>query len=141
MKEKYADQDDDERELKMALSATTDQLAALMVVDNPATVATSGAPEDIDNDDNIVDAASDQQLDVLDMLTAAPLPGDNLTSATPVCAPYSALSPYKYRMKLVPDTMKKGKACKMALTVALGGLSMGPSPNPHIRWILRRPSG
>ncbi|KAJ1901928.1 hypothetical protein LPJ66_000384 [Kickxella alabastrina] len=194
MKEKYADQDDDERELKIALSAAggkcsvgaildtklaktaeasavasvdtverednnddddgnddpaseldeadaadvaasddavADQLAALMVADNPATIAMSGAPEDIDDDDDIVDAASDQQLDVLDMLTAAPLPGDNLASAIPVCAPYSALSAYKYRVKLVPGTMKKGKACKMALTVALGAADGNKPRSTH----------
>ncbi|KAJ1932962.1 hypothetical protein GGF37_006886, partial [Kickxella alabastrina] len=89
--------------------AVADQLAALMVADNPATVATSGAPEDSDDDDDIVDAASNQQLDVLDMLTAVPLPGNNLTSAIPVCAPYSALSAYKYRVKLVPGTMKRAR--------------------------------
>ncbi|KAJ1884840.1 hypothetical protein LPJ66_010415, partial [Kickxella alabastrina] len=110
----------DAADVVVSYDAIAGQLPPLMVANNPATVATSGAPEDSNNDDDIVAAASNQQLDVLDILTAAPLPGDNLTSAIPVCAPYSALSAYKYRLKFVPGMMKKGKVCKMALTVALG---------------------
>ncbi|KAJ2402059.1 hypothetical protein GGI23_000981 [Coemansia sp. RSA 2559] len=80
--------------------------------------ATDPIEEDIDPDEATVDLAIDQ-LGVLDTLTSAPLPGDNLAFAIPVCAPYSTLSSYKYRVKLVPGAMKKGKACKMALTVSV----------------------
>jgi predicted ribosome quality control (RQC) complex YloA/Tae2 family protein len=46
----------------------------------------------------------------LDAFIGRPLPGDELLSAIPVCAPWSALSTYKYKAKLQPGSMKKGKA-------------------------------
>jgi predicted ribosome quality control (RQC) complex YloA/Tae2 family protein len=46
----------------------------------------------------------------LDAFIGRPLPGDELLSAIPVCAPWSALSTYKYKAKLQPGATKKGKA-------------------------------
>ncbi|KAG0213333.1 hypothetical protein BGX28_004671 [Mortierella sp. GBA30] len=54
-------------------------------------------------------------LTVLDGLTGRPLPTDILQFAIPVCAPYGALQKYKYKVKLIPGTMKKGKAVKTAV--------------------------
>lgn len=48
-------------------------------------------------------------LSVLDSFTAKPIPEDILHFAIPVCAPYSALQRYKYKVKLVPGNGKKGK--------------------------------
>lgn len=45
----------------------------------------------------------------LDSLTANPLPEDILHFAIPVCAPYPALQKYKYKVKLTPGTLKRGK--------------------------------
>ncbi|KAJ2548306.1 hypothetical protein EV175_004878 [Coemansia sp. RSA 1933] len=168
MKEKYADQDDRERELRMALlgSKGNKQEAEDLIAratqsvqqgsmaepteasdkeaageaDDPTTMVQDSHPPSIadqlkafgtqDTIADIVDEVAEfeddeataevapDQLDVLDTLTAAPLPGDNLGCAIPVCAPYNTLSMYKYRVKLVPGAMKKGKACKMALTVS-----------------------
>ena len=50
-----------------------------------------------------------------DTLTAQPGDDDEVLFALPVCAPYSALSSYKYKMKLTPGTQKKGKAAKQAI--------------------------
>ncbi|KAJ1902761.1 hypothetical protein LPJ81_003426 [Coemansia sp. IMI 209127] len=178
MKGKYAEQDDDDRNLRMALlgskgnkqdakdvleqaarsvqrtsgkpvgeSDGEDEAASVLDADDSASVPDSSHPlsivdqlralstrevgtssdaaaaadpieEDIDPDEATADIAIDQ-LGVLDTMTPAPLPGDNLAFAIPVCAPYSTLSSYKYRVKLVPGAMKKGKACKMALTVSV----------------------
>lgn len=52
-------------------------------------------------------------------LTGCPLEDDVLLFAVPTCAPYSALSSFKYKVKLTPGTGKKGKATKTALTVFL----------------------
>ncbi|KAJ2774508.1 hypothetical protein IWQ56_000547 [Coemansia nantahalensis] len=95
-----------------------DQIAA-MSVDSPDEPAAEPAAEPEDDDDEQAADLLTEQLDVLDMLTAAPVAGDNLSFAIPVCAPYPALAGYKYRVKLVPGTTKKGKACKMAQTVML----------------------
>ncbi|KAJ2009455.1 hypothetical protein GGI04_000427 [Coemansia thaxteri] len=177
IKEKYAEQDDEDRELRMALlgaagkkdiggtiassrapataasdsvandmdaddlasaqppSTVVDQLQALTVEPQAdlaadsnvvmdalpvpgAVAAIAPAAANDDDDEDALDLSVDQ-LDVLDTLTAAPIPGDSLSFAIPVCAPYTALSQFKYRVKLVPGTMKKGKACKVALAVTL----------------------
>ncbi|KAG0017952.1 hypothetical protein BGZ80_007744 [Entomortierella chlamydospora] len=56
-----------------------------------------------------------ENLTVLDGLTGKPLPTDILQFAVPVCAPYGALQKYKYKVKLTPGTMKKGKSVKTAI--------------------------
>lgn len=50
-----------------------------------------------------------EKLNDVDYLTGNPLPNDILLYAVPVCGPYNALQSYKYRVKLVPGTVKKGK--------------------------------
>ncbi|KAJ2779492.1 hypothetical protein H4R18_003973 [Coemansia javaensis] len=125
--------DDDPDDGEPQPLSIVDQFRAL-ATGNPEPAADGGAEEQAggeDNEDNEDDEDEDQaaaellleQLDVLDTLTSAPLAGDNLAFAIPVCAPYPALASYKYRVKLVPGTMKKGKACKMAQTVMLAAAS------------------
>ncbi|KAH0565781.1 hypothetical protein GP486_000826 [Trichoglossum hirsutum] len=46
----------------------------------------------------------------LDSFVGTPLPGDEILDAIPVCAPWAALSRYKYKAKLQPGVVKKGKA-------------------------------
>ncbi|MFS8001340.1 putative NFACT protein [Helianthus anomalus] len=56
----------------------------------------------------------------MDYLTGVPLPNDILLYAVPVCAPYAAVQSYKYRVKIIPGTTKKGKrfvAAKMAINL------------------------
>ncbi|NXN24720.1 NEMF factor, partial [Nycticryphes semicollaris] len=52
---------------------------------------------------------------LLDTLTGQPHPEDILLFAVPICAPYTAMANYKYKVKLTPGTQKKGKAAKIAL--------------------------
>ncbi|NXT75775.1 NEMF factor, partial [Zapornia atra] len=52
---------------------------------------------------------------LLDSLTGQPHPEDVLLFAVPICAPYMAMTNYKYKVKLTPGTQKKGKAAKIAL--------------------------
>lgn len=54
---------------------------------------------------------------MLDELTGCPLPEDVLLYALPMCAPYSAISSYKFKCKLTPGTLKRGKAAKAALNL------------------------
>ncbi|KAK7533300.1 uncharacterized protein J3D65DRAFT_661171 [Phyllosticta citribraziliensis] len=51
----------------------------------------------------------------IDAFTGRPLPGDDIVCAVPVCAPWSALATYKYKVKLQPGSVKKGKAVKEIL--------------------------
>uniref|UniRef100_A0A8C7H9R4 Ribosome quality control complex subunit NEMF n=1 Tax=Oncorhynchus kisutch TaxID=8019 RepID=A0A8C7H9R4_ONCKI len=52
---------------------------------------------------------------LLNSLTGQPHPEDVLLFAVPVCAPYTALSNYKHKVKLTPGTQKKGKAARTAV--------------------------
>jgi hypothetical protein len=45
-------------------------------------------------------------------LISAPKPGDVISDAVAVCAPWSALTRYKYKVKLTPGSTKKGKAAR-----------------------------
>lgn len=58
--------------------------------------------------DGVIDRTEERELL---KLTGNPHPNDILLFAIPVCAPYSSLlNHYKYRVKLTPGAMKKGKA-------------------------------
>ncbi|KAF2487231.1 hypothetical protein BDY17DRAFT_243734 [Neohortaea acidophila] len=54
-------------------------------------------------------------LTVLDALVGTPLPGDEILEAIPICAPWSALTKYKYKAKMQPGQQKKGKAVREIL--------------------------
>ncbi|XP_059280841.1 uncharacterized protein LOC132034482 [Lycium ferocissimum] len=58
-----------------------------------------------------------EKLNDVDYLTGNPLPNDILLYAVPVCGPYNAVQSYKYRVKLVPGTVKRGKAAKTAMNL------------------------
>jgi hypothetical protein len=45
------------------------------------------------------------------------LPDDHLLYAVPVCGPYASMQSFKYRVKLTPGTLKRGKAFKQAMDV------------------------
>ena len=69
-------------------------------------------------------AASGYPLDAIDALTGRPVEADKLQFALCVCAPYSALIDYKYRVKLLPGSQKRGKVVQAALSLwtrAVGG--------------------
>uniref|UniRef100_A0A8D0D3Q2 Ribosome quality control complex subunit NEMF n=1 Tax=Sander lucioperca TaxID=283035 RepID=A0A8D0D3Q2_SANLU len=53
--------------------------------------------------------------DLLTSLSGQPHPEDVLLFAVPVCAPYTALSNYKHKVKLTPGSQKKGKAARTAV--------------------------
>jgi hypothetical protein len=65
------------------------------------------------------------ELDVIDdtaeinKLTGKPMPEDGLTHVIPVCGPYSTLSQFKYKVKLIPGTLKRGKAAKQCIDLFL----------------------
>ena len=48
----------------------------------------------------------------IDLLVPAPEPGDELVAAISVVAPWTAMGRYKYKVKLQPGGLKKGKAVK-----------------------------
>uniref|UniRef100_A0A8C5VCA7 Ribosome quality control complex subunit NEMF n=1 Tax=Microcebus murinus TaxID=30608 RepID=A0A8C5VCA7_MICMU len=52
---------------------------------------------------------------LFDSLTGQPHAEDILLFAIPICAPYTTMTNYKYKVKLTPGVQKKGKAAKTAL--------------------------
>lgn len=79
------------------------------------------------NDDAVDDTAE------ISKLTSKPLPEDVILHALPVCAPYSTLSQYKYRVKLVPGNMKRGKASKQCLEIFLQNQNAKSGKGPDVQ--------
>ena len=75
--------------------------------------------EQLAEEENIGDPSNvaSSPLGLVDTLTATPFDDDRLQFALVVCAPYSALTPYKFKAKLLPGTQKKGKVCAAALNL------------------------
>uniref|UniRef100_A0AAR2KKB8 Ribosome quality control complex subunit NEMF n=1 Tax=Pygocentrus nattereri TaxID=42514 RepID=A0AAR2KKB8_PYGNA len=86
IKDKYKDQDEEDRELMMKLLGVSTVCCMDLEGEN-----------------------------FLDSLTGQPYSDDVLLFAVPVCAPYTALSNYKHKVKLTPGTQKKGKAARTAV--------------------------
>lgn len=81
-----------------------------------------------DAHDEEIGQAEAEDLSWLPALLGSPLPEDELLAAIPVCAPWAALSQYKYRAKLQPGSVKKGKAVKEILSHWL--VESGATANP-----------
>jgi predicted ribosome quality control (RQC) complex YloA/Tae2 family protein len=62
-------------------------------------------------------AASDEPIDlsILNRLVGKLLPGDEVISAVAICAPWNALANYKFKAKMQPGGIKKGKAAREVL--------------------------
>ena len=82
-------------------------------------------------EDGILDeeaATDDAEIDdrgETNKLVGTPHPDDVLLYALPVCAPYATLSKYRFRVKLTPGSLKRGKAGRQALEMFLRGEAPG----------------
>ncbi|XP_075487218.1 uncharacterized protein LOC142526605 isoform X1 [Primulina tabacum] len=165
IKEKYADQDEEERLLRMALLAAAGKSRSVEKPENekvlPGTEAklvtdaskicykckkaghmSRDCPEHLEEtglskpdsridrgtgemdrvtmeEDDIHEIGDEEKekLNDVDYLTGNPLPVDVLLYSVPVCGPYNALQSYKYRVKIIPGSLKKGKAAKTAMNL------------------------
>ncbi|XP_022605791.1 nuclear export mediator factor NEMF [Seriola dumerili] len=72
-------------------------------------------PEDKEDDVDQDNPGAEEAENLLTSLTGQPHPEDVLLFAVPVCAPYTALSNYKHKVKLTPGSQKKGKAARTAV--------------------------
>ncbi|KAG8517729.1 Nuclear export mediator factor NEMF, partial [Galemys pyrenaicus] len=141
MKEKYKDQDEEDRELIMKLLGSAGSNKEEKGKkgkkgknkDEPAKKQPQkprGGPRVLDSikketpplevithelQDLTVDEHHDDKENLFDSLTGQPHPEDVLLFAIPICAPYTTMTNYKYKVKLTPGTQKKGKAAKTAL--------------------------
>ncbi|XP_039283383.1 nuclear export mediator factor NEMF homolog isoform X3 [Nilaparvata lugens] len=136
IKEKYKDQDEEERKLIMDIlqSAGTGKESKknkkgsgnkntanmnkpkVTPKAQPKPVAVSAdAAAEVDDPEPSVQT----NVDMLDSLTGCPLPEDELLFAVPVIAPYNTIQNYKYKIKMMPGTSKRGKAARAAVSVFL----------------------
>lgn len=81
----------------------------------------AGGDQDVKETEELDNPAAEDGENVLDSLTGLPHPDDVLMFSVPVCAPYMALSNYKYKVKLTPGTQKKGKAARTAVLSFMRG--------------------
>ncbi|OQR70237.1 nuclear export mediator factor NEMF-like [Tropilaelaps mercedesae] len=164
IKQRYGDQDDEERQLRMKLLASAGkQMDAVPpgsdsaagrpnnTTVKPTTVSHGESSEDDEADEGALDlrqktddaeladgkpsknepdgeneseneaeneaAPADDLTAILNSLTGLPVEEDVLLYAVPICAPYSTMTNYKYKVKLTPGTSKRGKAAKIALNM------------------------
>ncbi|XP_052865217.1 ribosome quality control complex subunit NEMF homolog isoform X2 [Anopheles cruzii] len=134
IKEKYKDQDEDDRKMIMDIlkSAGNQKAADAAQEEDEEHRENHGAgdgkggdrkrtprlkPGEFEELGDDVPAVAD--LDMLDTLTGQPVEEDELLFVVPVVAPYQSLHNYKYKVKLTPGTGKRGKASKMALQIFL----------------------
>uniref|UniRef100_A0A8C9Z5X1 Ribosome quality control complex subunit NEMF n=1 Tax=Sander lucioperca TaxID=283035 RepID=A0A8C9Z5X1_SANLU len=128
IKEKYKDQDEEDRELMMQLLGVrmTKKMILNTVVTMYCTVTRGSTPSATfsRNCNSGLHSCHVLQFsfvlpqeaeDLLTSLSGQPHPEDVLLFAVPVCAPYTALSNYKHKVKLTPGSQKKGKAARTAV--------------------------
>ncbi|XP_023241900.1 nuclear export mediator factor NEMF-like [Centruroides sculpturatus] len=77
--------------------------------------------EEVDVTEDILRQNEDEK--TLNSLTGCPVSEDTLLFAVPVCAPYSAMQNYKFKVKVVPGSGKRGKAAKTALNIFINDKS------------------
>eukprot|EP00949_MAST-11_sp_MAST-11-sp1_P004254 g4254.t1 len=77
----------------------------------------------------------DTEGDEMTVFTGIPHPDDLLHFCLPVVAPYSVLSKYKYKVKLTPGSMKRGKASKAAMEQFLRHSAISPREKDLIRFV------
>lgn len=68
--------------------------------------------DEIDEETQISD-----EIKLLNSLTGCPCAEDTLLFAVPVCGPYSSLLSYKYKVKIIPGSNRRGKAAKTTLQI------------------------
>ncbi|KAG1696435.1 hypothetical protein DVH05_018566 [Phytophthora capsici] len=139
MKKKYADQDDDDRRLRMeALGHVVEEEHddEENSKENDLAEQSGGEEGESTNDANATTEASEEYIrqqrekkekyldeqedeaegaDFFDAFTGEPHADDIVLFAMPMCAPYASLTKYKYKVKLTPGSQKKGKAAKQAM--------------------------
>lgn len=151
LKEKYRDQDPEEREARMALlqSAAKPKTASKTTFAKCSAPALSKRAEDkkpaaplrvppaaVDSPFNHPNHPNDpshpthsnlpdllepsigpSELAVIDSLTGNPLGDETVVGCIAVAAPFMVLQHYKYRVKLMPGTLKRGSAVKTSLAL------------------------
>ncbi|KXT08298.1 hypothetical protein AC579_1080 [Pseudocercospora musae] len=136
--EKYADQDEEDREIAMRLlgsrkaeekreaeaaakaakTETAEETRARRRAQHERAQREGLEAEEIRRlnlEEGGDDAEDEAALTQLDTLIGQPLAGDEILEAIPICAPWAALARFKYKAKMQPGQQKKGKAVREIL--------------------------
>ncbi|KAF6212306.1 hypothetical protein GE061_012828 [Apolygus lucorum] len=133
IKGKYKDQDEEEKQLRMAILQSAgekkepkrgkkknkeDQKSSKpgnqpKQKQPPRPQVSANRDVDDDQEEQEVQVAAD--VDVVNYFTGQPHPDDELLYALPVVAPYNTLLSYKFKLKMLPGTAKRGKAAHAAV--------------------------
>lgn len=78
------------------------------------------SPDELDSDDSDTESRSSNDkipphVRLLNSLTSQPTSEDNLLFCIPVVGPYSSMTNYKFKVKVIPGSSRRGKAAKTAL--------------------------
>jgi predicted ribosome quality control (RQC) complex YloA/Tae2 family protein len=158
---KYADQDEEDRALALSLLGTTKatERAAAEAAEKEAAAAKTAADRERRKRNqekaaerekakalatNGADTAEEVDEETLarertehantSLIVPHLRPNDIVLAAIPICAPWTALNRYKYKVKLQPGSLKKGKAVREILGQwqSLGGSGTGPASKVRI---------
>jgi hypothetical protein len=128
MKEKYKDQDEEDRQVRMQLLGSAGNEAKEKqkmqnkkkhepVQPRPKSAATTVVIDDDEGEQQEDEEEKAKRLSedarLLSTLTGQPTTDDPLTNVIGVCAPWVTLNNYKYKVKVLPGGLgKKGKSIK-----------------------------
>ncbi|XP_055625255.1 ribosome quality control complex subunit NEMF homolog [Toxorhynchites rutilus septentrionalis] len=127
IKEKYGDQDEEDRKLMMDILKSAGNTKQIQIQEEAAAADQKKYPgkkptprvKQGEAEEMVDDTPAAADVDMLDSLTGLPVEEDELLFAIPVVAPYQSLHSYKFKVKLTPGTGKRGKASKTALQIFL----------------------
>ena len=83
----------------------------------------------------VIQEDEELELETYADLTGAPFKEDSIYEVMTVCAPYSTLQGYRYKVKLVPGVMKRGKILQMALEIFKSIKEDNPKEKELIKYI------
>uniref|UniRef100_A0AC34FTK1 Uncharacterized protein n=1 Tax=Panagrolaimus sp. ES5 TaxID=591445 RepID=A0AC34FTK1_9BILA len=137
IKKKYKDQTEEEREYNMELLGhkKPEEVKPLQPlpprverpkVEKPEQPQQENEEDDEEDPEASAEGNNEDEL-VIQQLCARTFNDDSLIYTVAVCAPYSSMQKFKYKVKITPGTGKRGKAAKMALQLFLRDKSATPA--------------
>ena len=144
IKKKYANQDEEERELRMQLLGSVKKeepkreepkkKTEPKAPKQPVTKVELGKADPAEEPEEAEDETAGGEFIAADYFTLTPEDDKEYLYALPVCYPTSAFTSARFRVKLIPGALKKGKAVKSAVSLLTEASSC---PSQHLRDLMR----
>jgi predicted ribosome quality control (RQC) complex YloA/Tae2 family protein len=124
IKEKYRHQDEEERKMRLELLGSKAKQPVIKVAQSPKPVKVAvvkKAPATVIVEDDTVEEELPGigELGYIDSIVGNPGPEEIVSGIIAAAAPFSVMQHYKYRVKLLPGTLKRGTAAKTAVSLML----------------------